>query len=370
MINSIKTIAPYTQKEVKEALIRLAKNPVFIKGVQYFHPHWSAEQVRAKLKECRSCADFEIIFVEPIIKNIIEKSITHLEVKGLGGLKKEDYFLCISNHRDIFLDAGLLQYSLYHQGLPFTEISLGDNLMADDLIETVAKLNNMFTVYRTGNRAELLRNARHLSAYLRYAITEKKVAAWIAQSNGRTKDGNDSTAPGLVNMLLMSGGADYKKSLLELNPVIATISYEYEPCAFEKAIEMETRAQTGSYQKSKYEDMNSILSGIEKPKGNVSLVLERLDISTISFLGNRKEAIRAIAQAIDKMVYKNYRLWKTNYIAYDLLHKTKQYQSFYTSDEVAAFKAYLYESEQTPNIIQRVLGIYARPVENVHKVSQ
>ncbi len=365
MINSIKTIAPYTQKEVEEALVRLAKNRLFIEGVQYFYPHWTDEQVRASLKKCHSCADFEIIFVEPIIKNIIEESIDQFEVIGLDGFKKEDHFLCISNHRDIFLDAGLLQYSLYHRGLPFTEISLGDNLMVDELTETVAKLNNMFTVYRTGSRVELLRNAQRLSAYLRYALKEKKVAAWIAQGNGRTKDGNDRTAPGLVNMLLMSGGANYKQSIEELNLVIASISYEYEPCAFEKAIEMETLAKNGHYRKSKYEDLHNILKGIEQPKGNVSLVLEHLDTTAIDFSGSRKEVLKAIAQAIDKMVYKNYRLWANNYIAHDLLYKTNQHQSYYTSEQVALFKTYLYKNQQPEEIIERVLRIYATPVRNI-----
>lgn len=364
MTDSMKTIAPYTIDDVQDALIRLAQSERFIKGIQYFHPHWSAEDIRQQLQKCQNCADFEIIFVEPIIKNCIDQSIDNLQVKGLENFKKEDNFLYVSNHRDIFLDAGLLQYALYHRDLPFTEISLGDNLMVDELIETVAKMNNMFTVYRSGSRMELLRNAQKLSAYLRHAITEKKVSAWIAQGNGRTKNGHDKTFPGLINMLLMSGGTDYKKSLEDLNVVVSSVSYEYEPCAFEKAIERHTIATEGQYIKSKHEDMYSILKGIKEPKGNVSLAFERLNIDAIDFSGNRKEVLKSIVAAIDKTVYKNYQLWKTNYMAYDMLHQSQQFEQHYTAQDVEEFKAYLNGRNEAEEIVERVLEIYATPIKN------
>lgn len=364
MINSTINIAPYTTTEVREATQFLAQNEFFLKGVQYFYPHWSTTDIQHHLKRCQSCADFEIIFVEPIIKNIIERSISKLEVIGLDDLTKKDNFLYISNHRDILLDAGLLQYCLYHRELPFTEISLGDNLMMDKLIEVVAKMNNMFTVYRSGTRMELLRNAQHLSAYLRHAISKKKVSTWIAQGNGRAKDGFDQTFPGLINMLLMSGSKDYKKSLEELKIMVSTISYEYEPCVFEKAIELQQIAQTGQYKKSKYEDLQSILKGIEGQKGQVTMVYEPLDTTQIDFTGSRKEVLKAIVQAIDGVVYKNYRLYKTNYLAHDMLHEQQQFQQHYTATDREAFKAYLHQGSHTDNIIQQVLKIYATPVDN------
>lgn len=364
MTNTTKTIAPYTNQEVQEALLRLAQSQRFIQGVQYFHPTWSIEYIHQQLKKCQSCTDFEILFIEPIIRNLIHQSIDILQVTGLKNFKKDDHFLYISNHRDIFLDAGLLQYSLYHNNLPFTEISLGDNLMVDELIETVAKMNNMFTVFRSGSRIELLRNAKRLSAYIRHAITEKKVSAWIAQGNGRTKDGNDKTFPGLINMLLMSGDKDYQQALSDLNIVVTAVSYEYEPCAFEKAIEKDTVAKYGSYTKTKQEDMNSILKGIQDYKGNVSLVFERLNVEEIDFSGQRKETIHRIATKIDQIIYKNYQLWKTNYMAHDMLHQSQQYQVHYEAQDVVVFKNYLYKRNESADIVERVLRMYAMPVDN------
>lgn len=360
---AIKAIAPYTTDEVAAALKRLTQSERFIKGLQYFYPNWNKATIIKKLNNCASCADFQITFIEPIISHIIKDSTDGVAVVGLDNITKDDHFLYLSNHRDIFLDSALLQYELYHRQLPFTEISLGDNLMVDPLIETVAKLNNMFTVFRTGSRMELLRNAQHLSAYLRHSICNKKVSAWIAQGNGRTKNGIDKTFPGLIHMLLMSGGDDFKKSIADLKIMVATISYEYEPCAFEKAKALQTIADTGSYTKSKWEDIQSILKGIKDYKGRINMVFEPLDVDKIEFSSNKKISLKAIVNAIDQMMAKNYKLWKTNYMAYDLLHQTSIYQAYYKQEDLIAFEQKIQKIDDKSVLRDRVLRIYANALD-------
>jgi len=362
--NMFEDIAPYDQQQIEEALLWLAKNEQFFVGVRYFHPTWSDELIREKIRSCNSCADFQVNFIEPMIKSLIKKSIDCLTIKGLDTIEKTDSHLYISNHRDIFLDSGLLQYTLYHRGYPFTEISLGDNLIVDAVMQRVSKLNNMFTVYRTGTKFELLQNAKNLSSYLRFALTEKKVSSWIAQGNGRTKDGSDKTFPGLVNMLLLSGGGDLKKTMKELNIIIATVSYEYEPCAVEKAIELQIKEETGSYTKTKYENINSILKGIEEYKGEVVMHFEKLSIDTIDFSNGRKKVIKDITDTIDKTVYKNYHLFKTNYMAYDMLYDTMEYEEYYTTKDLEIFKEYIKKSSTDSNIQDRLLKMYSNPVIN------
>ena len=178
------TIAPYNQEQIDAALQWLTTNTKFKKGVQYIYPDWSDAEIIYKLNKCKNCADFQVNFIEPMIRSLIENSINNLYITGLEDVAKEGNNMYISNHRDIFLDSGLLQYTLYHRGYPFTEISLGDNLIVSPVMERVAKLNNMFTVFRSGTRVELLQNAKNLSAYLRYSVTHKKVSSWIAQGNG------------------------------------------------------------------------------------------------------------------------------------------------------------------------------------------
>ncbi|RPD98604.1 hypothetical protein EGM88_05275 [Aureibaculum marinum] len=358
------TIAPYNQQQIEAALQWLTTSSQFKEGVKYFYPDWVDEEIIHKLNQCKTCADFQVNFIEPMISSLIENSINNLYITGLEEVARKGNHLYISNHRDIFLDSGLLQYTLYHKGFPFTEISLGDNLIVNPVMERVAKLNNMYTVFRSGTRVELLQNAKNLSAYLRYSITRKNVSSWIAQGNGRTKDGNDKTFPGLVRMLLMSGGDNLKQSLSDLKIVISSVSYEYEPCAVEKAIELQTKEELGVYKKSKFENINSIIKGIEDQKGDVSLHFEELNVDAIDFSGDLKSTIRAIAGEMDRLVYKNYKLFKTNYIAYDMLHQTNLFVDFYTQENLIEFKSYIQEQSDDIDIQERLLKMYANPVLN------
>jgi len=362
MDESIKSIAPYSDSEVSQALISLQTNEEFIKSVQFFYPSWSRENIILKLQSCKTCADFQVSFIEMIIKNSINNTMDSLEIVGLDTFDNSNC-LYLSNHRDIFLDSALLQNHLYDIGKPFTEISLGDNLMVNETMKKVAKLNNMFTVLRNGSRSEILKNSINLSEYLRYSIAVKKTSSWIAHRNGRTKDGNDVTSPGLLKMLLLSGGFDIEKAILELNIVISTISYEYEPCAFEKANELSIVEKEGKYQKHEFENIYSILKGINEKKGNVKLVFEKLDLSKLSLLNNRKQDVLTISKEIDRIIHSNYQLWKTNYIAYDILYNETKFQNYYSEKDFQDFKNYLAKS-LNDDIYCRVLEMYSYPIKN------
>ncbi len=362
MEDYIKSIAPYTEEEVRRSLRELESNEEFIKGVQFFYKNWTKGDVISRLQSCNNCADFQVQFLERIIKNSIENTMTSFEITGLDSFDTSNCFY-ISNHRDIFLDSALLQNHLYDTGRPFTEISLGDNLMVNKTLKSVAKLNNMFTVIRSNNKSKMLTNSINLSHYLRYSITQKKVSSWIAQRNGRTKDGNDLTAPGLIKMLLLSGENDVKRSISDLNIVVSTISFEYEPCAFEKSSELSITEKEGEYKKEKFENINSILSGINDFKGNVKLVFEKLDLDTIQFSNIRKKDAIEIASAIDRIVYKNYQLWKTNYMAYDLLYNDNKYVHYYSSTDIDSFKNYLAKANNKDKYF-RLLKMYVNPLLN------
>ncbi|HBK70429.1 MAG TPA: hypothetical protein DDZ39_02030 [Flavobacteriaceae bacterium] len=358
------TIAPYNQQQIEEALSFLIKSNQFKNGARYFYPNWSDTTIEEKLKACHSCADFQTAFVVPMLDNLIKNSITNLKIIGLEDICKKGNHLFVSNHRDIFIDAAMLQHWLYYNKYPYTEISLGDNLIVDELIERVAKLNNMYTVFRNGSKIELVKNAINLSAYLRYSIVEKKVSSWIAHSSGRAKDGNDKTSPGLVKMLLMSGRKNQKKALKDLNIVISSVSYEIEPCALEKAVELQTREKTGTYKRSKYENINSIVKGIEESKGDVCLHFEKLDVENIDFSGDEKSTINAIVTEMDRLVYKNYNLYKTNYMSYDLLYEVSEYSGFYNKEDLLTFSGYIQSQSENLDIQHRLLKIYANPVLN------
>jgi len=359
-------IAPYNQQQVTTALKWLETSTEFIKGVQYFYPEWSESDIISKLRNCKTCSDFQVQFIEMIIKNSINNTMSSFEILGLETFDTSNC-LYISNHRDIFLDSALLQNHLYDIGKPFTEISLGDNLMVNQTMKAVAKLNSMFTVFRSYNKSEMLQNSINLSKYLRYSITTKKVSSWIAQGNGRAKDGNDVTSTGLIKMLLLSGDGDIKKSIEELNIVVSTIAFEYEPCAFEKANELSIIDKDGVYQKEKFENINSIVKGIKDYKGKVKLVFEKLDLNNIKFLNNRKKDAIAIAKEIDRVVYRNYQLNKTNYMAYDLLYGDQKYNRHYSVKELESFKKHIAKAENE-DVYYKLLKIYVTPIVNKEKL--
>lgn len=362
MDKSLQDIAPYSDSKIQEALEFLESNDLFMEGVQIFYPNWTTDLIVEKLRSCKTCSDFQVQFIEGIIKNSIQNSMDSVEIIGLDSFDCSNS-LYISNHRDIFLDSALLQNHLWDIGKPFTEISLGDNLMVNDTMKAVAKLNNMFTVFRGGSRAEFFRNSMNLSKYLRFAMVEKKVSSWIAQGNGRTKDGNDFTSSGLIKMLLLSGSNDMKKSIDELNIVVSTVSFEYEPCAFEKANELSIVEKEGSYVKKKFENLNSIVSGIKEYKGNVKLVFEKLNVNNIEFSNIRNKDAVAIAREIDRIVHSNYQLWKTNYIAYDILYNENRYGKKYSPADRFNFEKYLAKSPNE-DIYYRILKMYVNPLHN------
>ncbi|MCF6306400.1 MAG: hypothetical protein L3J09_00435 [Flavobacteriaceae bacterium] len=360
-----KDIQPYTKEQVLEALKWLETNNEFIKGIQFFYPKWTKNEVIKKLRNCKSCSDFQVQFIEMVIKNSIKATMSSFKIVGIEEINKPNC-LYISNHRDIFLDSALLQNHLWDIGRPFTEISLGDNLMVNETMKAVSKLNNMFTVIRNSNRSETIRNSINLSNYLRYSITKKNTSSWIAQNRGRTKNGNDITAPGLVKMLLLSGGKDIKEAVRELNIVVSSISYEYEPCAFEKANELSIIAKEGVYKKRQFENIYSLVNGVKDPKGNVKLVFEELNVNNINFTNNRKKDVISIANEIDRVVYKNYQIQKTNYIAHDMLYNETKYRHHYTDKEVGEFKEYLSKATNE-DIYHRVLKMYVVPLHNKEK---
>lgn len=363
-----KSIQPYTDQQVLEALQWLETNEEFIRGIQFFYPKWSKKKIIEKLKTCKTCSDFQVTFIVDVINGSIYDSMDSFEIVGLEEIKNPNN-LIISNHRDIFLDSALLQNRLWEIGRPFTEISLGDNLIVNDTMKAVAKLNSMFTVLRSGNKSEMLTNVRNLSNYLRYSITEKKVSSWIAQKNGRAKDGNDVTAPGFIKMLLLSGGDNIKEAIRELNIVVSTISYEYEPCAFEKATELSIIEKDGVYKKRQFENIYSLVNGIKDEKGDVKLVFEELNVDNIQFTNNRKKDVISIAKEIDRIVYKNYQLRKTNYIAHDLLYNDNKYRHHYFQNDVIAFEEYLSKASNE-DIYHRLLKIYVSPIHNKEQIGK
>ena len=365
-------IRPYYDAEIPEAMQRIADSPMLSLVASYVYPDMALEDVRTMLRSFRTTQDFQLGVMYDVNRQIIAKSITEFTFDGTAQLRLDVPCLYVSNHRDIMLDASLLQNVLVDAGLGTSQITFGANLMMNPLVVDIGKSNKMFRVERPGNSAkEFYRQSLHLSDYIRSVITQKRESVWIAQRNGRTKDGNDKTDQGIVKMFCMSKPEDKIEALAELNIVPVAVSYEWESCDVLKAIELYESSMV-KYIKKPGEDLNSILTGILQPKGRVHFQLcpaigrdELMQFDACT----SNEYHKLVAKLIDQRILQAYRLWPNNYIAYDMLYGQQRYTDRYTAEEKQAFEKHLSQLDRYENnsevLKEILLGIYANPVKNI-----
>ena len=370
-------ICPYSDEEAVKALGEVARHPAMPMISKALFPEESLGFLSNVLKNIKSIDEFQTVVMARAIDWCIEHTIHNFSYDGIPNLKEIDgRFLLMSNHRDIILDPAFTQYILAKNGLPYTEICVGDNLLSSKVIENLLRSNRMIKVIRGISARELYLSSQLLSKYIRQTITSGRASVWIAQRQGRTKDGIDTTEQGLLKMFDMSGTGSFKDNFQELNIVPLSISYEYEPCDVRKAREI-LISRTQKYVKGPREDLHSIIIGIRQKKGNVHLnigkPLTEEEIANAA-LCDKNDRYQAIRHAVDVRVINGYHLWKTNYMAYDLLNGTDRFADRYTEEDVKGFKKY---TEHQLGKVERSLdkdelrkifwGIYANPIVTKEK---
>ena len=368
-------ISPYGDAEVNEVLRRIVKAPQFDSIMKYIFPELSSEEALEKVHGIESTYELQKQIMHPGIRKIVELSSDGLTYSGFDTLRKDESYVFISNHRDIFLDSGILQILLFEHKLDTTEITFGGNLMENSLIKDIGKINKMFTVHRDGSSREMYKNTLRLSAYIRNAVVNRKKSIWIAQKNGRTKDGNDRTQQALLKMLSTSGSKDVYANFSELRIVPVAISYEYEPCDNLKVNELYNSIDK-PYVKSRDEDVNSIVMGVLENKGRIHLALGEPftdNLKEICGGGNMNDCVRDLTAAIDEAIFANYKLMPTNYIAYDLKSGQRSFAGNYSKDDFTRFEAHMKKRLQGLNgdidiLREMFLNIYANPVKNIEKL--
>ena len=351
-------IRPYRDAEIPAAMQRITADPLFPTVSRYLFPDRAVEEVAAQLRACRTVMEFQIAFSYPAVYSVVHKTMDALTVEGLDRLDPSESYLFVSNHRDIVLDAAVLQVLLLDAGLSTTEITFGANLMQGQLVVDFGKSNKMFRVERpstVSSAREFLQKSQELSAYLHDTISHRHESSWIAQRNGRTKDGHDATDPGIVKMFSMAGDIE------RLHIVPMAVSYEWEPCDLLKVAEMEVRGSGQPYVKKPGEDLGSILTGITQPKGRVHFAacapLTEDDFAPLRGLG-RNAFNREVAALIDRRILAAYRIWPSNRIAAAMLQGKEPERE--TAADLKAFREHL---EMVPEKLRpRYLELYAAPV--------
>lgn len=377
-LNEFTDISPYTDAEAVEALGKLADHPAVVEVSKAIFPDKEPEFLRKILKSVKSIDEFQILVMNKAVEWVLSTTAHNFSYDGIGNLKKiNGKFLAMSNHRDIILDPAITQVVLYRNAIPMTEIAVGSNLLTNKYIEYLIRSNRMIKVIRGINARQLYLSSQVLSKYIRECITSGRSSIWIAQREGRAKDGIDTTEQGLLKMLDMSGTADFTTNFEELNIVPLSISYEYEPCDILKARER-LISRTQKYVKGSREDLISIMTGIEQQKGNIHLnigsPLTHDEIEAASYC-NKNDRYQAIRHAVDVRIIEGYRLWKTNYIGYDMVNHTFKYRDKYTPEDVAQFTDYVeHQLDKVEKSLCRAdlrdifLRIYANPVVSLENL--
>ncbi len=370
------SIRPFYDTEINEGVQFWINHPYMEALIHFCMPDTPTEVWKDRLSRIQSVREFQTNFIYHGVQQVIKKSSDGLSTSGFEKLKKNTSYLFISNHRDIILDTCLLNNCLFENGLVMTASAIGDNLVKRDFMLNLAKLNRNFLVKRGLSPRDMLESSKLLSELMSQFILRENRSVWIAQREGRTKDGNDATNPAVLKMLAMGNdGEKVTDYLKKLRIVPVAISYEYDPTDALKMPQYLAETNQETYIKDKNEDLLNLLSGVVGQKKHIHIHIgDVLDtqIDQIALDNNNiNKQILALAEVIDQSIVKNYKLWPTNYIAFDIINQTDTYKHCYTETEKSLFERRLSMRipDSNPIAIDGFLNMYANPVVNKLKLT-
>ncbi|WKK79509.2 1-acyl-sn-glycerol-3-phosphate acyltransferase [Marivirga arenosa] len=369
------SIRPYKDSEVNEAVKRFIQHPFFDQVTNRLFPEKSIDELKKSLSEVSSVKDFQKVMMYPTARRVLDSSSEGITNDGFDRINPENAYLFISNHRDIVLDSTILNVLLFELGIDTTEVAIGNNLLVNQWVTDLAKLNKNFIVNRNVAPREMYSYSQTLSSYIRYTILEAKTSIWIAQREGRTKDGDDQTQQGLLKMIGLSGGKDFYENYAPLRIAPMAISYEYDPCDVLKAREIASKLAGQPIEKTPEDDLQSMIAGITGVKGRVHISIGKIvdeKLQEIREIKNKNDQMQALADLIDERIHKNYKLWPNNFIAYDWLFENR-FSDYYSKEEAEKFEDYLRNqakmfSADFDELKGPLLAMYANPVKNKLKV--
>lgn len=368
--NTYRDIAPYRGKDVEDAVERIVANAPFIEqmlcGVQTKADRFDAEKTKAyvnlvisQLRRVHSYDDFQRYVTAGIfLPSILKNSSTGFSVSGIEHIAADESCFYMSNHRDIILDCALIDLALLQGGRGMCEMAIGDNLLYNQFVVDLFKLNGGVTVKRTLPMRDKYLESIRLSQYFVELITQEKHSIWCAQKSGRAKDGIDMTNPAIIKMLYLSQrhrGVSFPEVIRECHLVPVAVSYEYDPNDINKGREEVDIAVKGSHEKKKYEDMISMIRGLTKQKG-------RIHISFGTPIIDDCDNPQAVANQVDRQIHLMYKLWPTNCFAYDYLEQKNSFRDVYKDFDSKAFLARY--AHLQPEVREFVLNSFANPVRS------
>ena len=343
-IHQFDAIRPFEPSELPEVFDRLLQNEQFLQVLAYLYPGVPKEAIGMKMHQCRTNLDFQKAFCYDFLKNLLAKASLGITADFHNiDVKKRHTF--VSNHRDIVLDSALLHVELIDAGSDTTtEIAIGDNLLKLPWVKDIVRLNKSFIVERSLPMRQMLMASKRLSDYMHFVIAEKNDNVWIAQREGRAKNSDDRTQEAILKMMTMGGEGTIAERLKALHIVPLAISYEFDPCDWLKAREMQLRRDVADWKKGPMDDVISMQTGIMGYKGHIhyhSAPCIDQWIDSLPADMSKTDFYAAVAQHIDHEIWRGYRLYPSNYVALDLLRGNNDMASHYTEADRTAFEKYL-----------------------------
>ena len=360
-----KDIAPYRGADVEDAIKRLLEKREYLGAFAYVIANGDfnaaneiINTIMKNIREVKNYEDFQkLVTAGVLIPAVLKKTTTDFTTSGIEKLDPDKGYLFISTHRDIILDCALLDYALMLGKKPFCEMAFGDNLIANQFIEDLFRLNGGVIVRRELPLREKYLESIKLSQYFLDVVRENNTSIWVAQKSGRSKDGIDNTQPGIIKMLYLSkrgSGVKFNELIKSVNIVPVAISYQYDPNDINKGREEVKKAvDGGKYEKKKYEDLISMVRGMRRDKGHVQ-------VSVGEPLTGDYNTPDEVAREIDRQIHTIYKLYNTNYIAYDYLEHSDKFCNMYENLDPGKFIDGF--SHSSPQVRDYVLNAYANPV--------
>ncbi|MCL1850439.1 MAG: 1-acyl-sn-glycerol-3-phosphate acyltransferase [Bacteroidetes bacterium] len=377
MKNLFENIRPYSEEETMQAVKKLFADPEFVLQLEIFRDKINVSEWVKEVLACKTQFEFHLTFANRVFHYFAEKTCTKIHYSGIENINPNNQYLFIGNHRDIVLDSSLLQIYYFKNGYDATRSAIGDNLISAPLFVELARLHKMFLVLRSGTLKEKINHTHLLSSYIHHSIFEEKESVWIAQGNGRTKNGDDKTQQGLLKMLTLADPENPLETLKQMQITPVTVSYQYEPCACLKAREL-ALSENSTYTKQSGEDAESIINGITGFKGEVHFVIGKplqQEFENIPPKLSLNEKLALLCDQIDRQIYMNYYLYPQNYIAIDIQENSDRFSAHYTQEDKLSFMNYLEEQSIVQDVTKEkmknyLLDIYANPVRNKLRIEK
>lgn len=361
----------YNDEEVNPALKEAVKNPMIRTLFQYTFPDLTFEEISERVTANHSIEGFQKNIVYETAQRVLQTTSEGVTTSGFEMLDPDESYLYISNHRDILLDTVILNVMLYDKGLIPTASAIGDNLVQKPFLEKLAKLNRNFFVKRGLSPREMLKSSIKLSNYINHLLQDKNQSVWLAQREGRTKDGNDQTQQGVLKMLDLARpkGQSIANHFNGLKIVPVSISYEYDPTDKLKVPELLAKNANEPYIKKANEDFYTILEGVLGQKKHIHLAASSPLTLSDELPDKPNLALRKIAEQIDEKILSTYKLWPSNYVAADMLSGTETHRHNYTGHDRAQFdkRMGLRVDRQDKSAVKSFIEMYANPVFNKQK---